>query len=574
MYIKSTFPPLPPVPEVNVHHILFGRPDQAEWPDFNLYIEEKTGRKRTFKDLYKRIEGGATALGAPVAEGGLGLNGDGEEIVGLVGDNSLDYVDIVHSLLRITTPFALISTYSTRFEMVHALKLTKATRLFVDARLVKNVLAALDDPDVHISPDKIYVLAGHPSKNHKSFGQMIEAIQRKNVPVQGIRPAKKDTLAYLVMSSGTSGLPKAVMITHGNLICSIVQASTGAQIAEPFGPPKRTDHPVTISVLPLFHSYGLHVTIIRATLAPATHVIIERWNTAQYLKLIPKYRATHLTLVPSAVHQLVTHPKTKTTDLSSVLMVGSGAAYLPPELASRFLNLLPRDSDVGQGYGLSEATIAAMTRPHNGMCGMGIPPPRTTGILVPGMEARTVLSDGSEAPAGVVGELWLRGGNVMAGYWNNPTANAGAFAEGGWLRTGDMFSAVAGGYFFFADRGKDTLKISGEQVSPKEIEDALFAQPDKLISDVTVAGVSGGRTADEKVPRAWIVLSGAGKKRGAAETIKVLDAWHKEMLSRWKWLRGGIEVVKELPKSPTGKIMRRVLQDDYERRLKKGKAKL
>jgi acyl-CoA synthetase (AMP-forming)/AMP-acid ligase II len=136
--------------------------------------------------------------------------------------------------------------------------------------------------------------------------------------------------------------------------------------------------------------------------------------------------------------------------------------------------------------------------------------------------------------------------------------------------------------------------VSGIQVSPKEIEDILFAYPEKLISDVSVAGVSGGRTDDEKVPRAWIVLSSAGTKKGAPAVIKVLEKWHQESLSKHKWLRGGIEVVDEvriyspasgslggwhlrgvqIPKTPTGKNKRRVLQDEYERRLKGTKAKL
>jgi acyl-CoA synthetase (AMP-forming)/AMP-acid ligase II len=116
--------------------------------------------------------------------------------------------------MRITTPFALISTYSTRFELVHALKLTKATRLFVDAKLLKNVLAAINDPDVHLTSDKIYILSGNPVKGRKSFSQMIDAVQRKKAPPEPIRPAKWDTLAYLVMSSGTSGLPKGALAMH------------------------------------------------------------------------------------------------------------------------------------------------------------------------------------------------------------------------------------------------------------------------------------------------------------------------------------------------------------------------
>ncbi|KAJ7170952.1 hypothetical protein C8R46DRAFT_948034 [Mycena filopes] len=574
MHIKSSFPSLPPLPEVNVHHIMFGRPDQADWEDYTIQIEERTGRKRTFRELEKRIALGATALGAK--DGGLGLNGNGDEIVGLLGNNSLDYVDIVLSLLRITTPFALISTYSTRFELIHALKLTKATTLFVDAKLLKNVLVAIEDPDVHLTADKIYVLTGRGPKGRKNFSQMIDGVARNAVPLEPIRPASKDTLAYLVMSSGTSGLPKAVMITHGNIICSIMQAIMVAQASEPFSSIKASLNgkiPVTVGVLPMFHSYGLHVYILRITLSPATYVIQERWNTTNYLKArltASRYHATHLTLIPSAVHQLVNHPDTKKSDLTSVLLLNSGAAYLPPELAKQMSTHLETAAQISQGYGLSECTIAALTRPMEGMLGMGKPPPYTTGILLPGLDARIMRDDGTGVAPGEVGELWLHGGNVTLGYWNNPSANAGTFVDG-WLRTGDQFSADEKGYFFFADRGKDTLKVSGVQVSPKEIEDVLFAHPEKLISDVSVAGVSGGRTTDEKVPRAWIVLNSAGRKRGAPAVIAALEQWHQESLSKYKWLRGGIEVVKEIPKTPTGKNMRRVLQDQYEQRAKRTK---
>ncbi|KAJ7160267.1 hypothetical protein C8R46DRAFT_1177911 [Mycena filopes] len=466
MHIKSSFPPLTPLPEVNVHHIMFSRPDQ-------------------------------------------------------------DYVDILLSLPRITTPFALISTYSTRFEFIHALKLTNATTLF-------NVLVAIEDPDVHLTADKIYVLTGRGPKGRKSF-----------IPLEPIRPASKDTLAYLVMSSGTSGLPKAVMISHGNIICSIMQAIMVAQASEPFSSIKASLNgkiPVTVGVLPMFHSYGLHVYILRITLSPATYVIQERWNTASYLKAVSKrvlchpnlhkrltgsrYHATHLTLIPSAVHQLVNHPDTKKSDLTSVLLLNSGAAYLPPELAKQMSTHLETAAQISQGYGLSECTIAALTRPMEGMLGMGKPPPYTTGILLPGLDARIMRDDGTAVAPGEVGELWLHGGNVTLGYWTNS-----------------------------AHGRPDTLKVSGVQVSPKEIEDVLFAHPEKLISDASVAGVSGGRTTDEK--------------RGAPAVIAALE----QSLSKYKWFRGGIEVVKEIPKTPTGKSMRRVLQEQYEQRAKRTKTR-
>jgi acyl-CoA synthetase (AMP-forming)/AMP-acid ligase II len=182
---------------------------QAEWPDYTIQIDAATGRKSTFSQLHARARLTATALGSPR---GLNLQGGGDEMVGLIGDNSLNYVDTVMALLVLATPFALISSYSTPFEMVHALKLTKATRLFVDARLVSRVLQALKDPGVHIKPENVYVLAGKTSGARKSLAGMVEQARKGGWAEEEVRPAKRDTLAYLVMSSGTSGLPKGAFL--------------------------------------------------------------------------------------------------------------------------------------------------------------------------------------------------------------------------------------------------------------------------------------------------------------------------------------------------------------------------
>ncbi|KAJ7063853.1 hypothetical protein C8F01DRAFT_1129568 [Mycena amicta] len=562
MFHQSQFAPLPPIPDVNVYTLMFGRPDQAEWPDFTLQIDDKTGRKRSFKDAPKTIALAATALD------GLGLRTDSEEIIGLIGNNSFEYFDITLGLLSLTVPFALISSYSTPRELVHALKLTKATRLFVDASLLANVLAAIEHPDIHLPADKIYILTGPAAGGRTSFAGLLQTVVKNNTPLVAVRPATKDTLAYLIMSSGTSGLPKAVMISHGNLFASAMQAMIVGQAVEPFSPPRKpTDHVITIATLPMFHTYGLHVYILRATLLPVTFVFLEKWDPVQYMRYIAKYKVTHLTLVPSTIHQLVNHPDLLTTDVSSVVFVNSGAAYLPPALSDKLLGILPKDTDLHQGYGLSEGTLSATTRVPVGLFNNPGTPHGSQGMLLPGLSARLVLADDTtDAAINEPGELWLRGPTISLGYWNNPAANEATFVDG-WLRTGDQFRVDDKGFFFFADRAKDTLKISGIQVSPKEIEDVLLAHPAKLITDVSVAGVSGlGRTQDEKVPRAWIVLSEAGKRLGVDGSVKELGRWHEEQLSRYKWLRGGFEVVETIPKTPTGKTLRRTLQEEYEKK--------
>lgn len=354
--------------------------------------------------------------------------------------------------------------------------------------------------------------------------------------------------------------------------------------------------------------------------------------------LVVSYKATSLSMVPSMWHQFLKHPDFSKTDLSTVLDAHSGAAHLPKEISSEVLKNMPNSSHFSEGYGMSETvcrpwvfkftvcslwalqTVSAIVRPYPGTLNsysgkvLG-----STGALLPGMEARIVREDGTDADFDEIGELWLKGENIVSGYFDNPKATQESFVDG-WLHTGDRFKVDRDNYFLwdliycraptslnwiicsFADRVKvsedtsseqistkfcvqDTLKVSGSQVSPIEIEEVLLAHPQRLVSDVTVAGVRGsGRTSDELVPRAWVVLSGNGKSLGAARTKEELEKWHKINLSRYKWLRGGIEVITEVsahrrfgcsshiaymqvPKSPTGKTLRRLLQNQYEQQL-------
>ncbi|KAE9407315.1 acetyl-CoA synthetase-like protein [Gymnopus androsaceus JB14] len=569
MYLKSLFPDIPPLQDVNVHNVFFNRPDQSQWPEVNIHIDIETDRKRTFKELKERVNDAYTAFSSALKDGGMDFGSEGtEEMVGIMSENSSDYMVLIHALMANTTPFALISSYSTRFELLHAFRLSKITRLFVQPKYLSHAISVARE--VGLSLTNIYIIGGHV-KGHQSLSGMIE--RARSVPRVPAKPAKQSTLAYLVFSSGTSGLPKAVMITHGNILFSIHQSIVAGQAVAEVVPPSE-EIPVSLAFLPLHHSYGLHAYCFRSLLSPHSYVIMPKWNINAALKAIPKYRISNLALIPSVFHQLVNHPQISSVDLSSVKHVGSGAAYLPQQLVAKMKTFTPKDSTITEGYGMSECTIAALTQVLDGMLGgRGKLLPGSTGVLLPGMEARIVRDDGSEANFNEVGELWLRSPNVSPGYWNNEKANKETFVDG-WLRTGDKFSVNEEGYFFFADRAKDTLKVSGSQVSPLEIEEVLLAHPEKLITDVTVAGVSGGRTSDEKVPRAWIVLSAAGKKKGAAAVIKKLDEWQKENLSKYKWTRGGIEVVKEIPKSPTGKTLRRVLVDKYERKFKKSQSKL
>ncbi|KIM54632.1 hypothetical protein SCLCIDRAFT_136462 [Scleroderma citrinum Foug A] len=557
----SLFPPLPHMPEQNVHHILLDRPDQASWRDFTFQVDILTGEQRSFRQFIERVRDGATALGTGTEYGGLGLRSENNEIVGILSENCLDYVALIHSLLAIAVPFATFSSYSTSFEFQYSINLSGATRLFVSPALLH--LAQVSGlPDDHI-----HILEGNV-EGYTSYATLVDRVRQNKIPRLPVRHAKKDTLAYLVFSSGTTGLPKAVMITHGNLLTSIIQYMIfGKEVTKAQGP-RVWNGPdgmqVLLNVLPIHHTYGLNVATFRCFFERVTLLFLSKWNADTFLDSIPKYRVTTLVLVPSLIYQIVHHPRFSSVDFSTVQAVQCGAAYLPVQLSERLRSRIPSVQRIGGGYGMSECTLAVSLMPVPGMLGgRARNVPGSIGMLIPGIEARVMREDGTLADINETGELYVRGGCVSPGYWRNEAATKAAFVDG-WLRTGDHIRIDSDGVLYFEDRAKDTLKVSGMQVSPMEIENTIFDHPDKLVDDVTVAGISGGRTADERVPRAWVVLSPAGMQLGAAEATRQIDRWVRERLSRYKWLRGGIAVVNEIPKSSTGKVLRRQLVDRYE----------
>lgn len=570
MYYKSLFPDLPKVPESNIHHFLFDRPDQQDWPDYTLFVNVATGQRHSFREFIERVRDGATALGADVTQGGLGLRPENGELVGILSENCPEYIALVHSLLVITVPFALFSSYSTPYEFKLVNSLAQATRIFASRSLLPLALTS------GLPEDRIYILEGEHN-SYTSYSQLVSSARKNHgIPRLPVRHATKDTLAYLVFSSGTSGPPKAVMASHGNITHAVLGMMVHTMEAAKIQEPPVWDTPdglqVNLCVLPVYHTYSLYMTSFYNFLKPSTTVMLPKWDIDLFFDSIPKYCITTVNLVPSLVHQIVYHPRFETADLSSIKGIGSGAAHLPPQLAAQLVARFPDMERIAEGYGLSECLLVAL-KPLPGMLdGRAKNKPGSVGILVSGVQARILRPDGSLAGPNEAGELHVRGGTTVLGYKENIKATQEAFVDG-WLRTGDQIRIDEDGVLFFEDRTKDTLKISGVQVSPVEIENTLLAQPDKLIIDVSVAGVSGGRTSDERIPRAWIVLSPAGVTLGEKEVMARLDAWVQERLSRYKWLRGGIACVERIPKSPTGKALRRMLVDEYARDAK-AKARL
>lgn len=291
---------------------------------------------------------------------------------------------------------------------------------------------------------------------------------------------------------------------------------------------------------------------------------MSKFDIEQFCTAVQKHRITFTYVVPPIVLLLAKNPTIDKYDLSSLRMMNSGAAPLTQELVEAVHKRLK--VPVKQGYGLSETSPTTHTQPWddwNKTIG-------SVGRLFPNMSAKHMSPEGTEVPAGEVGELWMKGPNIFKGYHNNPEGTKNALTEDGYFKTGDVGYQDKDGNFYITDRVKELIKYKGFQVPPAELEGLLLSHP--KINDVAVVGVYSEDQATE-VPRAYIVP--APGVEGGRKTEEDIVAWLRAKVANHKRLRGGVRFVDEIPKSASGKILRRVLKIRAQEEEEKGlKAKL
>ncbi|KAF1950347.1 4-coumarate-CoA ligase-like protein [Byssothecium circinans] len=591
---SSPYGPFPPTPpDLNIHELCFP-PNNPLPPDYPLIVNAVTEETVTLHQFYARCCALARVLRHdgpnPIGLGKSPVNDkeDGE-ILGMFSRNHIHYPMVAHACFRAELVFGGISPASTPYELWWVLRKMQITSIMCHETLLPVLREALkmglgeNDKSsplrLVLDPKKVIILSDNPALNTVAGYRTIESLVREGSTLPEV-PRKihgGDRMAYLFQSSGTSGLPKAMIITHKNGLHSGMQSMiTGVQNArfagiEPLTPTR------LLGVIPMYHSYGMIIWMLRINLTTSTTILLPKWDIETALQSIQKYKVSGLPLVPPLVRQLAQSPLTEKYDLSSVMAAGSGAAYLPPDVAYQLAKKLPQGAGVPipSGYGLSEAaSIASPALP--GIFHLEPALPGTIGYLLPGMQARVVDPDSlKDVPKGEKGELWARGNVVTPGYFKDPKATADIFAEPGWLRTGDLVMRDAQDRIHYLDRLKEMIKVKGLQVAATEVEDTLLDHPDSLVRDACVAGVDNGRGDGSLFVRAWVVLNAKGIELGE-ETVKVrLDEWVKSRLSRHKWLTGGIEVVDSIPRTPSGKMLRREMRDRYHARIKaEGKSKL
>jgi long-chain acyl-CoA synthetase len=342
-----------------------------------------------------------------------------------------------------------------------------------------------------------------------------------------------DDTAVILYTSGTTGTPKGAELTHANL-------ARNAEIAqELFGLHERS---VILGSLPLFHSFGQTCALNAAVLAGAAVTLLPRFDAGRALEIIERDRVTIFMGVPTMYGALLNHPERDRFDLSSLLLCVSGGASLPVELLHGFERAF--GCAIVEGYGLSETSpIASFNHPNR------VRKPGSIGTPIDGVEMRLIDETGGDVIPGEVGEIVIRGHNVMKGYWRKPDATSEAISADGWFRSGDLAVMDEDGYFFIVDRKKDMIIRGGYNVYPREIEEVLYAHP--AVREAAVVGVPHAELGEE-------VAAAVELKPGRRVTEEELREFVKEQVAAYKYPRV-VWFVDQLPKTATGKILKRGL---------------
>jgi acyl-CoA synthetase (AMP-forming)/AMP-acid ligase II len=354
-------------------------------------------------------------------------------------------------------------------------------------------------------------------------------------------PVAAEAIAMLPYSSGTTGLPKGVMLTHRACVANVVQMLTAIPVAP---------QDVVLAVAPFFHAVGFAVLACRTLLSGATLVTLPRFDVAGFLAAIQDYRVTHTVVVPPIAQALAKHPAVDEYDLSSLNSLGCGAAPLGAQTQEACMARL--GCPVGQGYGMTEATAGIALWP------LGTPVvPGSCGRLLPGVSARIVVpGTGADAGPGEAGELLITSPALMSGYLSDPDATAATIHSDddgtAWLHTGDIARFNDDGELFIIDRLKELIKVKAFQVAPAELEAVLRAHPS--VADAAVIRVPDERTGE--APKAFVVPA-AGVAADEATARELIDyvAGH---VAPYKRIRE-IAFIEAIPATPSGKVLRRVL---------------
>lgn len=536
--ITSPYPDID-IPNVSVYDSLFGTLGDDDLDRVAL-IDPDSGAETSYRALRAQVD----ALAGALAARGVGT----DTVVALLCPNAPVFAVAFHGILRAGATVTTINVMYTPGEVATQLHESGASWLVTLARL-PNWAEAAERAGI---PAERIILIGEPpastpvadanaTADAAAAHPSLAALIAEGAPAPSVSFDPATHLAVLPYSSGTSGVPKGVMLTHRNLVANVAQCRVALDL-------DANDR--VLAVLPFFHIYGMTVLLNLALRQRASLVTMPKFDLVGFLDNIQRFGCTYLYIAPPIAVALAKHPLVDNYDISSVRTIFSGAAPLDGatgEAAGRRLH-----ARIMQGYGMSELSPVSHAMPVD----RNDVPVSSVGVMLPNEQCKIVDPEtgaevalpeqGESAP----GELWVKGPNVMLGYLGNPEATAATLDADGFLHTGDVATYNAGGWFTIVDRVKELIKYKGYQIAPAELEALLLGHPQ--LADAAVIGVLD---ADgQEIPKAFVV-------RTADATIterEVID-YVAERVAAYKKVRE-VEFIDAVPKSTSGKILRKDLR--------------
>ena len=514
MIFRSPYPDVQ-IPDVSLTS--FGLRHAQRLADKPAIVDGLTGQGYTYGQLAAAVQ----AVGSALAKRGL-RKGD---VFAIYAPNSPEYAVAFHAVVSLGGIVTPVNPAATGEELARQLNDSGAAYLLAGSQCLERATAAIG----HAPVRELFVLGDTPIDT--PFSALLS--DAGVPPTVTIRPA--EDLAALPYSSGTTGLPKGVMLTHANLVANVAQIAGCEPVSE---------RDTLIGILPFFHIYGMTVLMNFGLAVGATIVTMSRFELESFLQILETHAVTFAPLAPPIVLALAKQAVVTNYDLSRLQVIISGGAPLGEDVANACRERV--GCLVKQGYGLTEASPVT----HLGPVDPGQVVTPSIGLLLPNTEAK-IVDPASEADLDPdqQGELWIRGPQVMKGYLNQPKATAQMITADGWLRTGDLSYADRDGNFFVVDRLKELIKYKAYQVAPAELEAILLSHP--AVADCAV--IPSPDEAAGEVPKAFVVLK-------SEATADALMAYVAEHVAPYKKVRR-LEFIDAIPKSASGKILRRVLVD-------------
>ena len=487
-----------------------------EMPDKPAIVDGPSGRTQTFAELKAGIQ---------LIAGGLAARGFGPgSTLGLMAPNIPEYASFFHGAAYAGGTVTTINPTYTAGEVTHQLNDSGATILVTISMFLEVAQQASKGTSVTeiVTIDPV---EGVPSM----FDFLTSEPLTEQVPVD-----TSTVPVVLPYSSGTTGRSKGVILSHDNLTANIEQCKHVLSYGT---------SDVALAILPFFHIYGMQVLMNGLLANGVTIVTMPRFDLAEALTMIQEHKVTWFFAVPPIVLAFAKHPLVDEYETDSLTVVFSGAAPLSAEVGQEAEDRL--GCSVIQGYGMTELSpVSHATVPGKGKAG-------SSGVTVSNTECRIVDPEGNDLGIDEDGELWIRGPQVMKGYLNNAEATSATIDADGWLHTGDVAHFDSDGYIYIVDRIKELIKYKGFQVPPAELEGLLLTHDD--IADAAVIGIPDDEAGE--IPKAFITLM-----PGAELTAEAIQEFVAGQVATYKQVRI-VEFIPEIPKSASGKILRRELRD-------------